>query len=350
MMMKIILLFLTFILSGQLMAADLVVKFVKGKAYKRDVDEKTVGLKKGSKVVETDTIITESKSLVILRVKGHSTIKIEANTEVEISELPYFYEKSKEVERPASLILHYGSMLFDVKKKSDNEVLKVKTKNTVMGVRGTKFLVSQDENLLLSVKSGLVEIDNAKSGQTDFVDGGESIVLEKNKTFTKRQKYKFQDDINWNLDESKKSSLNAKFKKSYREEFIKKKKPWVQDKKRFKKFRNMWEVRNQRFQDKTKSLKTSKVYQRKIEIIQKKQKKRKKRMHKMQERRERYQDTGRVKEDRKLLPGKKMQRKKINNNRIDNVRNRINNDEARKRIQKLRKQRMNPIQNKKPPQ
>ncbi len=243
-------LFFSFLLFlPQAFAVDAKVIFTKGNVIKVDYalneEGKGTALKVGDHLLEGYEVITAEHGMAILKIDGHSNIRIEPNTRVRLEQLPYFYEGSdKEIEQGSSFFLKFGTMVIDLVKSFGTEAATVRTKNSVLGVRGTKFLVNNDKNendVLLTVNTGLVEIKNAD--KVDFVGKGESIVVEKDRFFTKKQKYNVNALIDWSVLSKKPKRIYASLNKSFRNEFKKRKQKWTYDKKRIKKQQRMWNVK-----------------------------------------------------------------------------------------------------------
>ncbi len=273
-MKKLILLILLLTLSSNLFAVDIKVVFTKGDNFKIEEDEaggeEAKPLRKNDYLHESHSVATGRNGFVLLRIAGHSNIRLEANTKIVINQLPYFYEDSKEIEREASFILEFGNMFVDMDRKFDTEALTIKSRNSVLGVRGTKFLVGRDEksnDVLLTVKSGQVEIKNNISQQNDFVLPNESIVVANDKNFTAKQKYKFQNDIDWEINNPKAKKGFKQLSQAYRQEFKAKRKSWKVNKKQRQKLKNAWKVRTLANLDKTKSLKPSSIYKQRRQRI-----------------------------------------------------------------------------------
>ena len=169
--MKFLFILISIILSQLVYSQEIRVLFSKGKNYKLLDSGITTSIKKGMSLLEKDIIATGKNGLIILKIAGHSTIRVEGSTKIRISQLPYFFENTDEIEREGSVFLEFGSLIIDMSRSFDSEALKIKTTNSSMGVRGTRFLVNRDvDNILLSVNKGQVEIHNQLSGEKDFAD------------------------------------------------------------------------------------------------------------------------------------------------------------------------------------
>lgn len=257
-------------------AEDINVVFKKGEAFVTNSDGEMTILVRGMKLQEIDTIKTGENSFVILNIKGHSNYRVEENTVLTIDDLPYFYENSDKLEQGGSLILKTGTILIDVIKKFDEPALEIKAKNSVMGVRGTKFLVSSDsetDDILLSVDSGMVEIKNLLTNNTDFVQKDESIYMEKGNVFTQRRKYNFSKDIDWNINQRKLKTTFKSLRKKIRDEINAKKSSWKVDKSRIEKIKKKLKKRYENSFKINQNLEESKLLKSRIRSVYKKREK-----------------------------------------------------------------------------
>jgi hypothetical protein len=258
--MKLYIFFLTFLFSLTSFAKTKVeAVFVKGFVYKIDKNKKKFQLKKGHFLTKDDWVRTPKNTFAILKINGHSVHRIEQDTLVKINKLPEFDSGTKEIKSGAKLYLLMGTVLSEMEKSFDTDSLIIKSKSTTMGVRGTRFLVSKekDKDLLLSVNHGQVEIENKTSGSVDFVTEGESLVVENDKTFTARQKYDFQKNIDWDVKNQKPKRQFKKVFENFRKEFKEKRKVWKADKKRVQSLRKKWNTRKEKLKQRIKNAKNS---------------------------------------------------------------------------------------------
>ena len=239
------LLFLNFILlfSINTFAIDIKVFFVKGNVSSTDLEGVDKKLKKGDLLLEGDTIISKDNSFAILKIEGHSTHKIESNTEVLIADLPYRFEKSEDLEQGANLLLRAGTIFSDVVKTKGVKALTIRTKSSVMGVRGTKLVVSLNEDshdLLLGVESGVVEVENIISGQRDILIKKQGILIDGDKNFSAPKRYDWLKKLSWDMtSKSKRNQLRSE-RKSIFKEIRKKKAKWTRNQVVFKQKELEW--------------------------------------------------------------------------------------------------------------
>ena len=170
--MKVLFTILLCLLNFSVFAKEIKVVYAKGNVKIFDIEGNKSKALKGMIVKEGELISTAKSSFVILKIEGHSVHRVEEETTLRIDELPYNFEDSEELEQGGNLYLKVGTIFSEVIKKSDNDSLTIKTKNTTMGVRGTKFMVSsggENQNTWLSVDEGEVEIKNDLSKNHDVV-------------------------------------------------------------------------------------------------------------------------------------------------------------------------------------
>jgi len=107
-------------------------------------------------VEEGDLIKTESDSFTEIQFMDFGIIRIQENTELIVRNLHLQDEQSK-----VSMKLKKGKMLAKVSKLSKGEEFEVRTSTALAGVRGTEFMVKQDEGsdtASFAVKEGTVSV------------------------------------------------------------------------------------------------------------------------------------------------------------------------------------------------
>jgi hypothetical protein len=185
-------------------------------------------ISRGDRLRRKETLVTGDKSLCILKIENHTTIKLEENSKLDLSAT----KRSRGVSK-TNLIMKVGEMVINVVKNTKNLETNVQTGLASFGIRGTTFKASahQDKEWL-AVKEGIVEASSFKN-QVDFVQQGEAIFIEKEIGFTKPLKYKFVEKINWRTDIKKNvkvafNELSEVFgiNKEIDEEYKKKKLDW----------------------------------------------------------------------------------------------------------------------------
>ena len=200
-------------------------------------------VKKGLEVLADDEIITGKNSLAVLKIEGHSVHKIGANSKLKISSLPIKFQNSNFLQSPASLILRAGKILSNISKKSDNESLKIKTKNTSMGIRGTQLMTSLDKynNLTVVVNEGKIEFFNGSAD--DLVESGQTLFIEKDKNIRSLGTTDLRDSIKWkfnSIDSIVEQSEISKVYSQKRKKYVKDSTRWFEFKKERKKKIKRW--------------------------------------------------------------------------------------------------------------
>lgn len=245
--------------------------FNKGDNYKFNAAGLKIKLQKGAAIEEGDQLVIKEDGLAVIKIVGHSVLKLEGGTKLNFNQLPEVIGegKNQEVSSPAELTNKIGSILIKMLKESSSESLVVRSKDATLGVRGTKFLVSTDEDVVVAVNEGTVELES--NGNTDFLTKSESMVVENGRNFTARQKLDVFKNMNWDV-ESQKTSKWKNIKKKFRQAYLKKREKWKANKPRVQTFKKRWEERTQRSRDKIKKLMNNPSVQKKIEEKPKKRK------------------------------------------------------------------------------
>jgi len=257
--MKYILLLLLFIFSQNSFAKDIIVFYAKGDVKITNLENEERKALKGTNITEGEQISTGNNSFVILKIDGHSVHRVEENSNLLINNLPYNFKDSDELEEGGSFYLKLGTIFSEVTQKSDTNSLTIKTKNSTMGVRGTKLMVSKGQetnDTWVSVKEGVVEVQNEVSGNHDLLLNKQSLVIESDKNFTKQKVYEWQNKLSWTIDkpiEIEKSFRSQR--KLERMEFRKKRSNWTRKEALFKSKMNEWKTKNEKYKIRTKDFK-----------------------------------------------------------------------------------------------
>lgn len=271
--MKLLILLLLY--SINIYAEDATVFYSKGYVVSIDSEGHEKKVKIGDSFIEGETLKTGENSFAILKIGEHSTHRVEEKTEITIEKLPYEYEDSTELQQGGSVFLKLGTIFSEIYKKSANDSFEIKTRNTTMGVRGTKLMASIDEyshDTWLSVNEGTVEVDNAISNEKDIVIKNQSMIIEKDKTFTRQQKYDWQKNLKWNIEKNKENfKYFRKQRKIAYQEFRQRRSSWTRNEIRWSEFKNNRKEKLQRFKNRIKNLKENKSLIKRKELRKKKQ-------------------------------------------------------------------------------
>lgn len=229
------------LISLPALGAEIKVMYSQGENYKSTGGDQKVLLTKGVQVAKNERIITAENGLVILKIENHSILRIDEETDILVEQLPYFLNQTDVLERGAVYRLIRGTIMLKMLKKTEGESLSVKTADVVFGVRGTLFLADLSDDLTVSVKEGLVNIQNSSTQQEDFIGGDESMILETGSIFTERQNYDFQREIDWDIESRKRKKRFRKIRKKLRAEFKRKRRSWKLNKKRLMRLKQGWQ-------------------------------------------------------------------------------------------------------------
>ncbi len=141
-------------------------------------DNESINLDSGMEIVQSDTIITEKKSMAIIEI-GSATLRIDENSNVSIHSLQHTQVLS------LAASMDKGILYATVQKLHKGDSILVKTKTAVAGIRGTSFLVKSDNHSTkLVVLDGRVLLTpRLPDMPTDdipgvVVDGGKSSVVD----------------------------------------------------------------------------------------------------------------------------------------------------------------------------
>lgn len=170
------------------------------------MNKKNKILKKGAILSVGDTISTGKNSLAIIKIDNQATLKLIDNSSVVIEKV----QKSKK--SSTDIFLKAGSLFSKVLKKYDgNEHYKVRTKNIVMGVRGTEFFASHGmamdhkhgdqknmSDFWMCVNEGIVKIKSKKNEYS--VKEGEGVFVKMGTNVTTPKEYAWTKKLNWNTD------------------------------------------------------------------------------------------------------------------------------------------------------
>jgi hypothetical protein len=123
---------------------------VEGKAFRSTKSGESTELKAGDTLIETDTVTTEQKSSVVLVFMNGSSVKLGADTKLEIAEFkmdPLAEDivvaklQSEPSVSKTKLKLSHGEMVGDVKKLNKSSSYAIETPVGAAGIRGTQFRI-----------------------------------------------------------------------------------------------------------------------------------------------------------------------------------------------------------------
>ena len=160
-----------------------------------------------------DLIETKENSLILIKFETGSTLKINANSKVEVQKIEKKTKKSL-------ISLLKGSSFFRLDPKVKGK-LNIKTKNASVGVRGTEFFVSYSKNdsVFTCVHKGSIWVSadqNKMKMKATIVKEGEGLSVSKDERVSKPRFLPWTKNLNWSLDPSDKDLENsAKIDESY---------------------------------------------------------------------------------------------------------------------------------------
>lgn len=190
------------------------VAFVKGKAFIYDSEANEREAEKGSLITEGEVIRTTKGSLLVVHIRDRVKMKINPNTVVEVESLlkenPVTNLLSKSSD---NIFIHAGNIFIEYLKKMNNSELKVRTKHTSLGVRGTKFFVNVDiedeRQYTMAVSEGEVAVSSHQSQKDLSVTAGNATLLDPNGELAPTKSYDWVEQLNWNFDPQKGSLFTA---------------------------------------------------------------------------------------------------------------------------------------------
>jgi hypothetical protein len=145
------------------------------------LNDKTVKANVGDKITQGMTVNTGAKSVVDIFFEG-SVIRILENSSVVMKELTKNLSNNKEL---TELYVQNGKVFSQVTKKlTENERYKITTPTSVASVRGTEFLVNEENRKSkISCVDGTVAVRDALEDDSSFVDvnDGKSASIESGK-------------------------------------------------------------------------------------------------------------------------------------------------------------------------
>ncbi len=323
--MKLLILLLLF--SFNTYAEDILVFYSKGYVVSVDAEGNEKSIKKGDYLVQGETLKTGGGAFAILKIGKHSTHRVEERSEILIEKLPYQYEDSNELQQGGRFFLKLGTVFCEIYKKADNDSFEVKTKNTTMGVRGTKLMASIDKeskDTWLSVNEGIVEIHNNISKSSDIVTKDQSMIVEKDKNFTTQQKYDWQKNLKWDIEKNKDKfkSFRRQRKLAYKE-FRQRRSSWSRNESRWSDFKKQRKIKLKKFRERVKDLKRNKSFKKRTNFKAKK-------VNKFRKKKTFYKK-GMLDKNQKIEPNNfvKKKRKKLilqnNKDRLQNLRQKRRN-------------------------
>ncbi len=152
------------------------IKFFKGNVFKANQGRLTA-IKEGTRFYKNDTIVTEEKSFAKILIVDDTTLNIGPKSELKFSEFNYIDKTNR------SIIYSFikGQVRAIIKNKAKDGDLQIKTKNAVMGIRGTELFANHQaiNNLEISefsLLSGNAEVKD-NNNQTVSLSKSDKVVI-----------------------------------------------------------------------------------------------------------------------------------------------------------------------------
>ncbi len=163
------------------------VNFITGNVKAIGADGKELDLKVGDSVKEGMKIKTTGKKSIVDVYFGENAIKILGDTVVDIKKLILDVNKNSE---QSELFVEKGQVFSKIKKLSKEDDYKVKTPTSTAGVRGTDFLVTQEDGKAnIACLDGKVEVLNPTKADAKpvMLDGKEEVDVLSGQDMVKKQ-------------------------------------------------------------------------------------------------------------------------------------------------------------------
>ncbi len=182
-------------------------RFVKGQVtLEATKDKSTQNAVKEMLFNEGDKIVTKENSFAVLSLQDGSTIKMDANTELNVISL--IGKKKEEYFGVSRIMLSIGGIMVDVVKKFNGPPsVEIDTKKKLgFGVRGTKFytFIEQDsEDAWTVVYEGTVQAFDFAHDDSEMISAGKSLVAVEGERLTLPQEYIWSKKVLWNNDPDK---------------------------------------------------------------------------------------------------------------------------------------------------
>ena len=166
---------------------------IKGEAYETTKEKKTILLKFGDKVSINSTLFTKEKSRLIIKF-GNDIIALNQNCEL------FLDQKSVVTQENGSIFYNIDPVKSFTKaiKKLSEDRFKIKTKTTIIGIRGTDFIVDTDNIQKVFLRNGRLNISSIekefkiyKKKQLDEFSTYKQNLNKEFNRFVKTQEYEF---------------------------------------------------------------------------------------------------------------------------------------------------------------
>ncbi len=183
--------------AGSLDAAELYfvagdVSVHKGKSWEKG----TVGLA----VSPGDRVKTGRNSIAIISLGDGTRLRVQPKTDVVL-------DSELEGDKKTSIFtLRRGAVFSKIFKKGND--FRIRAKTIVVAVRGTRFFMSRNLQLIdgriwLCVNEGVVEMIQTRDNTSVMIPEGKGVFIPRNGTLMEPEVFEWTRDLNWNMDPEK---------------------------------------------------------------------------------------------------------------------------------------------------
>lgn len=185
--------------------SDIQVHFVRGDVVVlRNETTNTEELKVDDVVKSGDIIYVRAHSWLVLRFGFGSRVKINANSVIKVDDLKKNLNEFDK-DRINTFSLEAGSLYVDHPSISAKVSLRVKSRRSALGIRGTEFIVALDaeaQGLRVAVNHGLVELESGLKNHSVEVGSQKGASVTAKGVFEEPKEHKWVKKIHWDLEEA----------------------------------------------------------------------------------------------------------------------------------------------------
>ena len=199
--------------------------FLKGKVTLSDSKNgKSKELTKGDKIPFGSFLKTQKESFAIITFPEGSTLKIDPDSEVEISQLEVDQENEKDKKTTNVFYLLKGAILSKFIGGPERELI-IESEHIALAVRGTEFFFGEEgDQYFAAVNEGEVAVVKKDNYDHESLEAGKSLVIENKKTLTLPAAYLWAKKLSWGKSKvTKNSGFNAESVRSLRRKELKNK-------------------------------------------------------------------------------------------------------------------------------
>ncbi|HXH75660.1 MAG TPA: FecR domain-containing protein [Bacteriovoracaceae bacterium] len=139
------------------------VKIMKGKVFKQKGQGKPERIEIGARFFKDETLITEEKSFAKLLVVDDTEMTIGPNTSLNFEEFKFVSKTDRQIVYSLTM----GQLAAFIKNKAKQNDIVFKTKNAVMGVRGTQILMNH--RMVKNIEISEFALESGSASVTDKI-------------------------------------------------------------------------------------------------------------------------------------------------------------------------------------